>query len=81
MKNVYFTITGLNYRYGSDFLKKGMKVKTTTGTSVKFKKLKKDGVSEDEAKDAEQTVHKTHEDFIKKVDSVIDAKEKELMTV
>ena len=27
MKNVYFTITGLNYRYGSDFLKKGMKVK------------------------------------------------------
>ena len=46
-----------------------------------FKKLKKDGVSEDEAKNAEQTVHKAHEDFIKKVDTVIDAKEKELMTV
>ncbi|MBQ1732019.1 MAG: ribosome recycling factor, partial [Bacteroidales bacterium] len=46
-----------------------------------FKKLKKEGVSEDEAKDAEQTVHKAHEDFIKKVDAVIDAKEKELMTV
>ncbi|MCR5603007.1 MAG: HIRAN domain-containing protein [Lachnospiraceae bacterium] len=27
MKNVYFTITGLDYRYGGDFLKKGMKVK------------------------------------------------------
>ena len=27
MKNVYFTITGLDYRYGGNFLKKGMKVK------------------------------------------------------
>ena len=27
MKDVLITITGLNFRYGSDFLKKGMKVK------------------------------------------------------
>ena len=27
MKDVYFTITGLNHYYGSDFLKNGMKVK------------------------------------------------------
>lgn len=27
MKDVLITITGLNYRFGSDFLKKGMKVK------------------------------------------------------
>ncbi len=27
MKNVYFTITGMNYYFGSDFLKPGMKVK------------------------------------------------------
>ena len=27
MKDVYFTITGMNYYYGIDFLKKGMKVK------------------------------------------------------
>ncbi len=27
MKDVLITITGLNYRYGNDFLKKGMKVK------------------------------------------------------
>ena len=27
MKDVYFTITGLDYHYGSDFLKKGMTVK------------------------------------------------------
>ena len=27
MKTIYFTITGMKYYYGSDFLKKGMKVK------------------------------------------------------
>ena len=27
MKDVYFTITGMNHYYGNDFLKKGMKVK------------------------------------------------------
>ena len=27
MKDVLITVTGMNYRYGSDFLKKGMKVK------------------------------------------------------
>ena len=27
MKDIYFTITGMNYYYGSDFMKKGMKVK------------------------------------------------------
>jgi ribosome recycling factor len=46
-----------------------------------IKKLKKDGLSEDVAKDAELDVHKTHEDYIKKVDLVVVAKEKEIMTV
>lgn len=46
-----------------------------------FKKLKKDGLSEDMAKDAETRVHKTHEDFIKRVDEAIARKEKEIMTV
>ena len=27
MKDVLITVTGMNYRYGSEFLKKGMKVK------------------------------------------------------
>ena len=27
MKNIYFTITGMNHYYGSDFLKRGMRVK------------------------------------------------------
>jgi ribosome recycling factor len=46
-----------------------------------IKKLKKDGLSEDLAKDAELDVHKTHEDFIKKVDIIVVAKEKEILTV
>jgi hypothetical protein len=27
MKNIYFTVTGTDFCYGTDFLKKGMKVK------------------------------------------------------
>jgi len=46
-----------------------------------FKKLKKDGLSEDLAKDAEGNVHKIHEDYIKKVDEIVAIKEEELMTV
>ncbi|MDL2261972.1 ribosome recycling factor [Bacteroidales bacterium OttesenSCG-928-I21] len=46
-----------------------------------FKKLKKDGISEDETKDAEQQVHKIHEEFIKKIDEIVANKEKEIMTV
>ena len=46
-----------------------------------FKKLQKEGVAEDEVKNAEQNVHKTHEDFIKKVDDIINTKETEIMTI
>ncbi|PLX08918.1 MAG: ribosome recycling factor [Marinilabiliales bacterium] len=46
-----------------------------------FKKLKKDGLSEDLAKDAEAKVHKVHEDFIKQVDEIVSAKEEDIMTV
>lgn len=46
-----------------------------------FKKLKKDGLSEDAAKNAEQDVHKMHEDFIKKIDELVAAKEEEILTV
>ena len=34
MKEVYFTITGMNHYLGSDFLKKGMKVKLIRRQSV-----------------------------------------------
>lgn len=46
-----------------------------------FKKLQKDGLSEDIAKDSEQIVHKMHEDFIRKVDELTEMKESEIMTI
>ncbi len=46
-----------------------------------LKKLQKEGVAEDEVKGAEQSVHKTHEDFIQKTDEIIETKEKEIMTI
>ncbi|MDR1602832.1 MAG: ribosome recycling factor [Tannerella sp.] len=46
-----------------------------------LKKSVKDGVSEDVAKDAESDVQKTHDRYIKKVDDLYAAKEKEIMTV
>ena len=46
-----------------------------------FKKLVKDGLSEDVEKDAEEEMQKTHDKFIAKVEALYAAKEKEIMTV
>ena len=46
-----------------------------------LKKSIKDGVSEDVEKDAEAEMQKTHDRYIKKVDDLFIAKEKEIMTV
>jgi len=46
-----------------------------------FKKLQKKGLPEDAEKDAEDEIQKTHDKFIKKIDEVFAAKEKEIMTV
>lgn len=46
-----------------------------------FKKLKGSEVSEDEIKDLEDELQKLTDKFIKEVDSAIDAKSKEVMTV
>jgi len=46
-----------------------------------LKKSVKDGMSEDIAKDAEADMQKTHDRYIKKVDELFVAKEKEIMTV
>lgn len=54
---------------------------TRRDTIEEIKKLKKEGLSEDLAKDGEEKVHKMHEDYIKKVDTIIAAKEKEILTV
>ncbi len=46
-----------------------------------LKKLQKEGLPEDVEKDDEEQVQKFTDKFVKKVDEVLDAKEKEIMTV
>jgi len=50
-------------------------------TIEKLKKAIKDGLSEDMEADAEDNLQKTHDKFIKKVDALLAAKDKEIMTV
>jgi ribosome recycling factor len=50
-------------------------------TKDKLKKAIKDGLSEDNEKDAEEELQKLHDKYIKKLDQLIDAKNKEIMTV
>jgi ribosome recycling factor len=45
------------------------------------KKAVKEGVSEDEGKESEGTGQKLHDKYMKKIDEVLAAKEKEIMTV
>ena len=46
-----------------------------------IKKLEKDGLSEDMAKDAEAEVQKITDDFSKKIDVIVEEKEKDIMKV
>ncbi|MBR5678913.1 MAG: ribosome recycling factor [Paludibacteraceae bacterium] len=46
-----------------------------------FKKLVKNGLSEDVEKDAEEDIQKVHDKYIAKVEALYAAKEKEIMTV
>src|SRR5690606_35499970 len=46
-----------------------------------LKKLLKEGLSEDVEKDAEAEVQKLTDDFGKKVDALVEAKEKDIMTI
>ena len=47
----------------------------------KLKKAIKDGLSEDLEKDAEADLQKIHDKFIKQVDTLLEDKQKEIMTV
>ena len=47
----------------------------------RLKKGVKDGLSEDAEKDAEEKLQKLHDKFIKKIEELLAAKEKEIMTV
>ena len=46
-----------------------------------LKKMVKEGLPEDVEKDAEASVQKIHDKYIKKIDDMLAAKEKEIMTV
>jgi len=46
-----------------------------------IKKAVKDGAPEDEGDESEATIQKLHDKYIKKIDEVLAAKEKEIMTV
>ena len=47
----------------------------------KLKKAIKDGLSEDNEKDAENDLQKLHDKYIKQVDDLLEEKQKEIMTV
>ncbi|OFX39436.1 MAG: ribosome recycling factor [Bacteroidetes bacterium GWA2_32_17] len=46
-----------------------------------LKGLKKDGLSEDDIKEGEEKIQKLTDQFIKKVDEILDAKEKDIMSI
>ena len=73
-----------------DLVKKARTAGETAKVSVRnarreamdaLKKLQKDGLPEDVEKDDEEKVQKFTDKFVKKVDEVLEAKEKEIMTV
>lgn len=47
----------------------------------KLKKAVKDGLSEDQSKDAEADLQKLHDKYIKDIDAILARKQKEIMTV
>lgn len=47
----------------------------------KLKKAIKDGLSEDNEKDAEEDLQKVHDKYIKRIDDLLAAKDREIMTV
>jgi ribosome recycling factor len=46
-----------------------------------YKKMQKDGLSEDEAKIAEERIQKLTDEYTEKVDKIVEAKEEDIMTI
>jgi ribosome recycling factor len=46
-----------------------------------YKQMQKDGLSEDDAKTAEEQIQKLTDEFAEKVDKVVEAKEQDIMTI
>lgn len=49
--------------------------------NASFKKMVKDGLPEDMGKDAEESTQKMHDKYMKRIDEILAAKEKEILTV
>ncbi len=49
--------------------------------NVEYKQMQKDGLSEDEEKDAEDKIQKLTDEFNEQVDKVVEAKEEDIMTI
>ena len=50
-------------------------------TERRFRQQKANEISEDEQKDAEAEVQKLTDQFVKKIDEMVESKSKEIMTV
>ena len=46
-----------------------------------YKKMQKDGLSEDEAKKAEELIQKLTDEFAEKIDHIVESKEEDIMTI
>lgn len=46
-----------------------------------YKRMKKDGLAEDEVKRAEDNIQEITDEFVKKVDEIVEAKEQDIMTI
>ncbi len=72
----------LNKQCGKEGEQAKVSVRNTRRDIIeRLKKGIKDGLSEDNEKDAEADVQKMHDRYIKKIDELLAAKEKEIMTV
>ncbi|RPI41230.1 MAG: ribosome recycling factor [Bacteroidetes bacterium] len=49
--------------------------------NVEFKQMQKEGLPEDEAKRAEEDIQKLTDQYIEKIDRIVEAKEKDIMTI
>ena len=65
----------------SESEKAKVSIRTARRAIERLKKAVKDGMAEDVEKDAETKVQKLHDKYLKKVDELFAAKEKEILTV
>jgi len=87
---VFITIPPLTEERRKELVKQSRSVGETAKVSIRnarrdaideFKKMTKDGLPEDVAKDAEAEVQKMTDNYSKKVEDILTVKEKDIMTI